>query len=81
MATITLPDEIEAVIHAEVERSGYASAGEYVTSLVRQDQKRRAKDLLETLVLEGISAGDPMEMTAEAWRELRLQRHRQAEID
>jgi antitoxin ParD1/3/4 len=81
MATITLPDEIESVINTEVEQSGYASAGEYLTSLVRQDQKRRAKEQLEALVLGGINAGEPVEMTAEAWRELRLGLHRQAEID
>ena len=81
MATIILPDEIQIVIDAEVREHGFADAADYLTTLVRQDQKRRAKDELEQYILEGIDSGDYVEMTAEIWRELRLNLHRQAGID
>jgi antitoxin ParD1/3/4 len=80
MATIILPDEIQSVIDAEVREHGFADAADYLATLVRQDQKRRAKDELEQYILEGIDSGDYVEMTAETWRELRLNLHRQAGI-
>jgi antitoxin ParD1/3/4 len=81
MSTIILPDEIQTVIDAEVREHGFADAADYLTTLVRQDQKRRAKDELEQYILEGVDSGDYVEMTAETWRELRLNLHRQAGID
>jgi antitoxin ParD1/3/4 len=81
MATIILPDEIKTVIDAEVREHGFANAADYLTTLVRQDQKRRAKDELEQYILEGIDSGDYVEMTAETWRELRLNLHRQAGVE
>jgi antitoxin ParD1/3/4 len=81
MAAIILPDEIQSVIDAEVREHGFADAADYLATLVRQDQKRRAKDELEQCILEGIDSGDYVEMTAETWRELRLNLHRQAGID
>jgi antitoxin ParD1/3/4 len=81
MATIILPDEIQSVIDAEVREHGFADAADYLATLVRQDQKRRAKDELEQYILEGIDSGDYVEMTAETWRDLRLNLHRQAGIE
>ena len=72
---------IKTVIDAEVREHGFADAADYLTTLVRQDQKRRAKDELEQYILEGIDSGDYMEMTAETWRELWLNLHRQAGIE
>ena len=79
--TVTLSDEIQSVVDAEVQEHGFATAADYLTSLVRQDQKRRAKQQLEAFVLEGIDSGDYVEMTADAWRDLRLNLHRQAGIE
>ena len=81
MAFITLPDEVLSIVDAEVREHGFADAAEYLASLVRQDQKRRAKEELEQYILEGIDSGDYVEMTAKTWRELRLNLHRQAGID
>jgi antitoxin ParD1/3/4 len=81
MATITLPDELQTVVDAEVREHGFANAAEYLGTLVRQDQKRRAKEQLEALVIEGIDSGEPIEMTARSWRDLRLELHRQAGIE
>jgi Arc/MetJ-type ribon-helix-helix transcriptional regulator len=75
MATITLPDEIHAVITAEVHENGFASASDYIASLVRQDQKRRAKEQMGALLLGTTDSGEPLEITAEAWQNLRLTRN------
>jgi antitoxin ParD1/3/4 len=81
MAAVILPDEIQSVVDAEVREHGFADAAEYLANLVRQDQKRRAKEELEQYILEGIDSGGYVEMTAETWRELRLNLHRQAGIE
>jgi antitoxin ParD1/3/4 len=81
MAILVLPDEIQTVLEAGARDGGFADATEYVTDLIRQDQKRRAHKELEALVLEGVDSGDPVDMTAQAWRELRLDLHRQAGLD
>ncbi|WP_128911126.1 type II toxin-antitoxin system ParD family antitoxin [Granulicella sibirica] len=81
MAAIYLPEDVQAVVDAEVRELKLSGAAEYVSRLIRQEQKRRAKEQLENLVIEGIESGDEVEMTAESWRELRLELHRQAGID
>ena len=81
MALISLTDELQTVVDAEVIDHGYASAEEYLARLIRQDQKRRAKEQLEALVMEGINSGEAVEMTAQAWKDLRLDLHRQAGIE
>ena len=81
MASIILPDEIQSVIDAEVREQGLQGASEYLTRLVREDQERRTDEAIEALALEGLASGEPVEMTAESWRELRLELHRQAGIE
>lgn len=81
MATVVIPDEVMAVVEAEVREHSYRNATEYLTQLVRQDQKRHAEEQLEAYVLEGVDSGDEVEMTAQSWRDLRLELHRQAGID
>lgn len=73
MACIILPDELHSVIEAEVREQGLPGASEYLSRLVREDQERRTDEAIEALALEGIESGEPVEMTAESWRELRRQ--------
>ena len=47
------------------------SASEYVRELIRSDQKRKAQERLESLLLEGLESGDAREFTAEDWAELK----------
>ncbi len=81
MATVVIPDEILAIVEAEVREHSYRDATEYLTRLVRQDQKRHANEQLEAYVLEGVDSGDECEMTAQSWRELRAELHKQAGIE
>ena len=78
MATVTLPDDLQTVIDAEVRAHGYADASEYLATLVRQEQKRLAKERLQAMIIEGMESGDPIEMTDEVWEDLRLDLHRRA---
>jgi len=80
MPAITVSEDVLAAIDAAVLEGEYADATEYVTRLVRQDQKRRAKEqLLASLATEG--DGDGVKALADTWRKLRLERHRQQDGD
>jgi antitoxin ParD1/3/4 len=38
---------------------------------VRQDQKQRANEKLQTLLLEGLNSGNATQMTAQDWEDIR----------
>ena len=51
---ISVPDEMKAFVEAQMTQEGYASASEYLRALIRDAQKRRAKQELEAKLLEGL---------------------------
>jgi antitoxin ParD1/3/4 len=82
MATmnISLPDEMKEFIEAQMSRDGFASASEYFRTLVREEQKRRARRELEARFLEALESGPAEPMTREDWDSLEnrvWERHRQ----
>jgi antitoxin ParD1/3/4 len=76
MATmnISLPDEMKAFIEAQMATAGYASASEYVRSLIRDAQKRLAKQELDAKLLEGLES-PVRELTDADWAALRQRIH------
>lgn len=80
MPVLTISEDLQSAIDAAVREGEYADAAEYLGRLVRQDQKRRAKEhLLASLATDGNGAGDGAEALAEAWRKLRQERHRDSD--
>jgi antitoxin ParD1/3/4 len=67
---ISVPDEMKAFVEAQMMQEGYASASEYLRALIRDAQKRRAKQELEAKLLEGLQ-GPTTEMTKADWASLR----------
>jgi antitoxin ParD1/3/4 len=67
---ISVPDGMKAFVEAQMTEEGYASASDYVRSLIRDAQKRRAKQELEAMLLEGL-AGPVSEMTSADWASIR----------
>ncbi len=67
---ISLPDPMKQFVEEQVSSGGYSSASEYVRELVRTDQKRKAKDQLEALLLEALKS-DPEVVTPQWWAKLR----------
>jgi antitoxin ParD1/3/4 len=68
---ITLPEPMRQFIEEQINSGSYGTASEYMRTLIREDQKRKAQERLETLLLEGLDSGDPIESTPEFWQELR----------
>jgi antitoxin ParD1/3/4 len=66
---VSLPDSMRAYVDQQVAHGGYSTASEYIRQLVRDDQKRAAHERLESLLMEGVASGSPIEVTDEYWAE------------
>jgi antitoxin ParD1/3/4 len=67
---ISLPDEMKVFVEAQMVHEGYASASEYLRALIRDAQKRRAKQELEAKFREAIESGPATPMTREDWQSI-----------
>jgi antitoxin ParD1/3/4 len=65
MATmnISLPDPMREFVEQCVTEGGYSTVSEYFRELVRADQKRKAEERLEQLLLEGLNSGPSTPLT------------------
>ena len=70
---ISLPSSLKEFVETQVQESGFSTPSEYIRNLVRDDQKRRAEEKLEALLLEGLNSGEPIEITPEYWEKKRTQ--------
>ncbi len=61
--TISLPEPMREFVESEVALGNYGSASELFRELVRERQKRKTQERLETLLLEGLESGKPIEVT------------------
>jgi antitoxin ParD1/3/4 len=69
MATMTmnisLPATMKEYVEEQVNGGGYNTASEYFRELVREDQKRKAQERLEALLLERLESGKSAPLTKE----------------
>jgi len=70
---ISLPELMKVFVEEQVAQGDYNSASEYVQELISQDQKRKAQERLEGLIIEGLDSGEPIEVTDEWWEQKRTQ--------
>ena len=70
---ISLPATLKDHVEDQVKEGGYSTPSEYVRSLLREDRKRCAEAKLETVLLEGLNSGEPIEITPEYWERKRHQ--------
>jgi len=70
---ISLPQSLKDYVEYQVSEGGYSTPSEYLRELVRQDQKRRSEDKLESLLLAGLDSGEPIQITPEYWENKRRQ--------
>lgn len=68
---ISLPDSMRTYVEEQVTSGGYSTVSEYFRELVRQDQKRKATERLETLLLEGLDSGTATLIAAKDWEDTR----------
>ena len=76
---IALPENMKLFVQQQVAQGGYSSVSEYFRQLIRDDQKDRARETLESAILQGLDSGDPDPLTDQDWKAIRRQvrpRHR-----
>lgn len=76
---ISLPDQLKEFVDDQVGSGRYSSVSEYVRDLIRDDEKRKAQEKLEALLIEGIQSGEATEMTRQDWSDLRAEALKQFE--
>ncbi|MGA2186544.1 MAG: type II toxin-antitoxin system ParD family antitoxin [Bryobacteraceae bacterium] len=76
---ISLPDPLKEFVDNQVGSGRYSSVSEYVRDLIRDDEKRKAQEKLEALLLEGIQSGQPTDMTRRDWDDIRREALKQFE--
>jgi antitoxin ParD1/3/4 len=67
---ISLPEPLKEFVDRQIATGRYSSASEYVRELIREDEKRKAAERLESLLLDGL-AGEETELTRADWRAIR----------
>ena len=73
VVSISLPDQIKQYMDNRLHEGGYRDTSEFVSDLIREDQKRRADERLETLLLKGLDSGEPIELTPETVQQMRAE--------
>lgn len=67
---ISLPEPLKQFVDGQISNGRYSSASEYVRELIRADEKKRAEEQLEGLLLEGLQSG-AKSLTSEDWQAIR----------
>ncbi len=67
---ISLPEPLKEFVDGQIASGRYSSASEYVRELIREDEKRKAEERLEELLLEGLS-GDETKLTRKDFAQIR----------
>ena len=67
---VSLPEDLKEYVEAQT-KSGYSTPSEYVRELIRGDQKRRASERLDALLLEGLNSGNSTPVNAKFWNDLK----------
>ena len=53
---ISLPDQMKQYIDERISEGSYNTTSEFIRDLIREDQKRRAAEQLEALLLRGLES-------------------------
>jgi len=67
---ISLPDPLKQFVDGQITEGRYSSVSEYVRELIRADEKRKAEERLETLLLDGLNSAETG-LSREDWSDLR----------
>ena len=58
-------------VEHQIDAEGYGTASEYFRALVRQEQRRKARETLDQKLISALESGEASEMTAEDWNHIR----------
>lgn len=69
---ISLPEPLKAFVDGQIASGRYSSISEYVRELIRKDEKLKAEESLEALLLEGLQ-GEESPLTRAEWGAIRTE--------
>jgi antitoxin ParD1/3/4 len=67
---ISLPEPLKQFVEGQIASGRYSSVSEYVRELIREDEKRKAEERLEALLVEGLE-GKEAALTRNDWKDIR----------
>jgi antitoxin ParD1/3/4 len=76
---ISLPDQLKEFVDDQIGSGRYSSVSEYVRDLIRGDERRKAQEKLEMMLVEGIQSSEPTGMTSQDWADIRREAVKQFE--
>lgn len=62
---VSLPDTLKDYVQERVDAGHYGTASDFVGDLIRADMRRRGRERLERLLLEGLASGEAEDVTEE----------------
>jgi len=65
---VSLPRALKEYVAGKIAEGNYSTPSEFVRELIREDQKRRAQERLETALLEGLNSGPAAEIDKDYWK-------------
>lgn len=68
---VSLPVPMRTYLEARVKVDGYGSISDLIRALIREDQKRQAKEDLERKLLAALDSGEATPMTENDWEEIK----------
>jgi antitoxin ParD1/3/4 len=72
MLNISLPDQVQSFVEERAIAARFNSANDYVYHLIVREQERIAKqERIESLLVEGLESGEPIEATDDWWEHRR----------
>jgi antitoxin ParD1/3/4 len=69
---ISLPDPLKRFVDHQIAEGRYSSVSEYIRELIREDEKHKAQERLEALLLEGLESEESA-LTREDLADIRKQ--------
>jgi len=70
---VSLSDAMRTFIDERVQSGAYHNHSEYVRELIRKDQRRRTRERIDQLLVEGLQSGEPRALGPEDWQAIRDQ--------
>jgi antitoxin ParD1/3/4 len=78
--TITVTDQQDAWIKAQIESGDFTNDSEYIRDLIRRDQARQAElEALRVELIKGEESGEPRSFDGDAFKEKMAARHARRE--
>jgi antitoxin ParD1/3/4 len=74
--TITLTEQQDGWVKAQIEAGHYTNDSEYIRDLIRREQERSAQiEAIRSALIEGEASGEPQPFDAAAFKQRMLEAH------